>query len=250
MSSAVNTADLDTASAYIDWKDWTGDFASLSRANSAYFDRELATLTNLGPNAAILEIGFGSGEFLAFCQARGYNVTGLEMNQLLVDHAKTKGFDARPAEALFSFDAGSFDAVIAFDVIEHIPKADIPSFLAAVRNCLKSDGRALLRFPNGDSWLGRVNQNGDPTHVSEIGYYMLDYFAGQAALEIQTFRSPMSPGFAAGVVRGLHSLFARPVAKFIAGLQHLIYLPASPVVLSTANVVAVLVKVRQREHCA
>ncbi len=233
---------MTTASAYIDWKDWAHGFGQVDRRNAAYFANEMrAAKLPFRPNS-VLEIGFGSGQFLGFCAQQGFAVTGLEMNDLLVAAACEHGFDARGADALFGLPAASFDLVAAFDVMEHINKADIPGFLTSIRDCLSDNGRVLLRFPNGDSWLGQVNQNGDPTHQTAIGYFMLDYFARAAGLEIISFEAPAEAGFAAGAVKGLHRLIARPIARLIAGILHLIYLPGSPVVLSSSNVVAVLAK--------
>ena len=240
MSDGATESSFD--SAYINWKNWGAGFGQVELANKAYFSKEVDLVKPVSGLATVLEVGFGSGQFMGFCRDRGLQVTGLEMNELLVAEAKRQGFDARSADDLFSLPNQSFDLIAAFDVVEHIGKADIPAFFVALRRCLKNDGRILLRFPNGDSWLGRVNQNGDPTHKTEMGYFMLDYFARETGLKIISFDAPQNAGFAAGTIKGLHNLFARPLAKLIAGILHLIYLPASPVVLSSSNVVAVLGK--------
>jgi SAM-dependent methyltransferase len=242
MSDTASATESHLHSAYIDWKNWGSGFGQVDSGNKAYFARELNAAQPATGLTTVLEIGFGSGQFMGFCRERGLHVTGLEMNALLVTEAKKQGFDARAADDLFSLPDSSFDLIAAFDVVEHIGKVDIPAFFLALRRCLKEDGRILLRFPNGDSWLGRVNQNGDPTHQTEMGYFMLDYFARETGLKIISFSAPKSAGFSAGPVKGLHALIARPLAKLIAGILHLIYLPASPVVLSSSNVVAVLAK--------
>lgn len=242
MSDSASAADGHLDSAYINWKNWGSGFGRVANGNETYFARELNAAKPASGFATVLEIGFGSGQFMGFCRDRGLQVTGLEMNDLLVTEAKKHGFDARAADELFSLPDDSFDLIAAFDVVEHISKAEIPAFFCALRRCLRKDGRILLRFPNGDSWLGRVNQNGDPTHQTELGYFMLDYFARETGLKIISFNAPKSAGFSAGTLKGLHALIARPLAKLIAGVQHLIYLPASPVVLSSSNVVVVLAK--------
>jgi 2-polyprenyl-3-methyl-5-hydroxy-6-metoxy-1,4-benzoquinol methylase len=229
-------------SAYINWKNWGANFGVVDPANKAYFAKELHIASPNLSSGSVLEIGFGSGQFLGFCRNRGLSVTGLEMNTLLVAEAQKQGYDARDADELAKLPPKSFDLVAAFDVIEHINKADIPSFFSAIRNCLSDDGRMLLRFPNGDSWLGRINQNGDPTHVTEMGYYMLDYFSRETGFEIVYYNSPQGIGFAHGFASGLRSFFARPLAKAIALVLHAIYFPTSPVVLSSSNVIAVLSK--------
>ena len=61
------------------------------------------------------------------------------------------------------------DLVLAFDVLEHVPKAVALGFWRDVMRVLKPGARAVLRFPNGDFPFGLGHQNADVTHVNAIG---------------------------------------------------------------------------------
>jgi len=67
-----------------------------------------------------------------------------------------------------------FDAVIAFDVLEHIPKENLEDYFRAINRHLKVGGRVIVRFPNGDSPFGRHPQYGDYTHKTVLTGRLLE----------------------------------------------------------------------------
>ncbi len=226
---------------YLDWKRWTKEgFGQLRKGDAAYFRSECAGLIRRTTVRKVLEIGFGEGSFLGFCKAQGWAVTGVELNQQLVSIAREAGFEAISSDDLARMPGGSFDLIAAFDVAEHIPPDQILPFLAQLKALLSPDGRILLRFPNADSWLGNVNQHGDVTHVMQIGYLKLVYLAQQSGMVIEEFRAERRRGFASGVAHGMHMLVSEPLRRAIGFVLKAIYFPRTPVVLSAANVVAVL----------
>lgn len=60
---------------------------------------------------------------------------------------------------------GSWQTIIAIDLIEHLTKDDLMIFLAGANRVLRPGGRLILRYPNGDSPLVGVNLFNDITHV-------------------------------------------------------------------------------------
>jgi len=230
---------VDTA-AYSAWKGWddTAGFGVVAKGDKAYFDRELRNVRN--PVVDVLEIGFGSGGFLAHCRSKGWNVTGTELSPEQVAAGRAAGFKVHLAEALAELPERSFDLVAAFDVLEHIPESDAVAFLGLLASKTRLGGAILLRYPNADTWLGNVFQYGDPTHVSEIGHYKMQYLADVAGLEIVAYRAPTRRGFRTSAIHGLHAITAGVIAKGIALVQKALYFPGLRVVLSSSNVVCVL----------
>jgi 2-polyprenyl-3-methyl-5-hydroxy-6-metoxy-1,4-benzoquinol methylase len=180
---------------YIHWKEWGVDnFAHLTSGDKRYFDLELKEfIYPVDVIPQILEIGFGNGKFLQYCTSRKWNITGTEINPLLVEIAKKKGFNAVLSENLLELTDEKYDLVVAIDVLEHIPQDKIIFFLTQVKRTLKQNGVCLLRFPNGDSPFGLANQNGDITHVTAIGSEKIKFFAGQASLDILVCRGEREP---------------------------------------------------------
>ena len=67
-------------------------------------------------------------------------------------------------EIFQTFEENSFDAIIAFDVVEHMSPEECNTFLVRASRLLKDHGRLLFRVPNGGSPIGMVLYNGDITH--------------------------------------------------------------------------------------
>ena len=229
--------------AYVEWKGWVTDlpFGYLPRGEVVYFERELRGVTAKStPVRDVLEVGFGNGTFLEYCRLRGWAVTGTELQPELVAAAKDAGFDAYLAEELDKIPDAAFDLIVAFDVLEHIPQADIVDLLSTLSAKLRRNGVMVFRFPNADSWLGNPLQFGDPTHVTAIGYLKMTNFALRAKLEIVAFRATTRHGFATSFAHGIYSVLAGPVISAAAFVKRMLYFPDIPVVLSTSNVVCVV----------
>jgi SAM-dependent methyltransferase len=171
---------------YLDWKKWgQADFGRLTNSERAYFRAEIKRSKKILPKGTnVLEVGFGNGSFLAFAREQEWNVFGTEVNQELVGTARKSGFNVAHAADLSGFPDDSFELIVAFDVLEHLPHSAIVDFMLDVKRVLKPGGHFIARCPNGDSPFGLVNQNGDVTHVTSIGRGKARYFATRADLEM------------------------------------------------------------------
>lgn len=71
----------------------------------------------------LLDVGAGHGLFLeALAQQRGLRGTGIEITEAKVAYARSCGVDMRLGDASkLGFGAGSFDAVVCCEVLEHLP---------------------------------------------------------------------------------------------------------------------------------
>lgn len=233
----------DNGVTYSRWKGWATDssFGRLPQGDDDYFTRELREATDIGrPVIDVLEIGFGDGAFLAYARQRGWNAVGTELSEHQLAVGRAAGFDVRAADQLGALPSESFDLIVAFDVLEHIRQEEIIGMLETLRGLLRPDGRMLLRYPNADTWIGNALQYGDPTHVTQIGYYKMTYFAEAAGLELLRFRAPRRRGFRTSVVHGVHRAIAGPIIEAGGWISKALHHPGTPLVLSSANVVSVL----------
>ena len=230
------------AGEYTNWKGWAQeDFGIEGRGDRSYYQREFREL--LGAETRnVLEVGFGNGAVLAFGRARGWTMTGTELQPELVATAIGRGYDAHEAAAVAQLPDAGFDGIIALDVFEHIPPEDSIDFLSTLGRKLRVGGHIVLRFPNADSWLGNAFQNCDPTHVNAIGMVKMTYYARAAGLRIGSFRAAARRGFATSAIHGIHSLTAGNYLKLTAAVSRALHLPAVPVVLSTSDVVCALTR--------
>ena len=105
----------------------------------------------------ILDVGCGSGFFLAHLQARGWQAHGLEPADEHITFAQI-GLGLTdiikdtwpPAKRLTS----RFDAISMIHLLEHLE--DPVNALKATYDCLREDGTVLLETPNILSWPARI----------------------------------------------------------------------------------------------
>lgn len=96
-------------------RDQKGEF--LKRA------RELKSYISL-PHPRLLDIGCGAGNFLMIAENEGFQGEGLELNEFYIDFiASHRSVNVVPRllEEM-NYEAGSFDVVTLWDVLEHLPK--------------------------------------------------------------------------------------------------------------------------------
>jgi len=80
---------------------------------------------------------------------------------------------------------GGFDAVVAFDVLEHLPKELLLDYFKAINSRLKVEGRVIVRFPNGQSPFGTYAQHGDITHQTALTGRLLDQVTSKAGFSME-----------------------------------------------------------------
>lgn len=200
----MNTQD-EEAFSYRSWKAWTPEtFGHVSAAAAVEYRAELTRSgMRLGRETSILEIGLGNGSFASWVTSGGWTFVGTERDRELVDRARRAGFEAHGADRPLSEIAAGrlFDAVVAFDVLEHMSIRDIVQLLKAIRPLLKTDGRVIARLPSGDSPFGRSIQHGDVTHQAVIGSGMVHQLAVVAGYRVVQLRAPVLPVRGLGLVR-------------------------------------------------
>lgn len=102
--------------------------------------------------ADVLEIGCGTGGFLARMEAKGCSVLGLELNETAVAEAQRLG---RPVlqESMDAHAATGkrYDFVCAFQTLEHVPKP--VEFVRQAAALLRRGGQLLVTVPNNGGYL-------------------------------------------------------------------------------------------------
>ncbi|MCB0340831.1 MAG: class I SAM-dependent methyltransferase [Bdellovibrionales bacterium] len=151
---------------YVGFKLWDSDEG---RKSPEIFELEFKNLLS-GGSAKVLEIGFGTGEFLDWAKARGHSVCGIELIPELVDQARARGHEAYKIniQELQQSELASkkFDLIVLFDVLEHLYVDEIVQCLKACKQLLAPRGQVFIRVPNGLSPFGLAQFNKDITHVT------------------------------------------------------------------------------------
>ena len=103
----------------------------------------------LDETGQVLEIGPGKGGLLHHLSESGVDIQAVEINEAFIAAARNRSPHLRlthVSDTTLPFAEESFDVVLSFDVLEHIPDTD--SHLTEVRRVLKPNGRYLLQSPN------------------------------------------------------------------------------------------------------
>jgi ubiquinone/menaquinone biosynthesis C-methylase UbiE len=131
-------------------------------------------------NKDVLEIGFGDGYgayLLAGIAKEVKAVDILEKNVRLAEAKYNRGnlkFIQTPSSVL-DFREESFDIVVSFQVIEHIPEDKIQEYLCQINRVLKKDGIAFISTLNLEkNKKPKRPYPKNPFHIKEFTYEELD----------------------------------------------------------------------------
>jgi SAM-dependent methyltransferase len=109
-----------------------------------------------GLQHAIVDIGCGRGEWLAFVCAKRFDAVGVDANPVMVDLCKSRGFDVQCMDALGylrTLPAKSVGAVTGFHIIEHLPFDYLYALVAECNRVLVDGGSVLFETPNPENVL-------------------------------------------------------------------------------------------------
>ncbi|MCA0449620.1 MAG: class I SAM-dependent methyltransferase [Proteobacteria bacterium] len=163
---------------------------------AAHLNRMIAEHFPADRAAKILELGCGHGALLHFARLKGYtNMQGVDGSPAQVAAARKLGIDGiREGDlqsALRETQNDSLDAVILFDVLEHLTRDEILDTVDAIHRVLKPGGRLILHVPNGASPFGTLMIYSDLTH--EIAFTpesLAQLFLASGWRSVESFEDP------------------------------------------------------------
>jgi 2-polyprenyl-3-methyl-5-hydroxy-6-metoxy-1,4-benzoquinol methylase len=120
-----------------------------------HFIKNIALKNKLGYINAIspekgnlLDIGAGTGDFLAVAKNGGWNTTGVEPNERAKKIAAQKGMCF--LQNTDSLQSHSFDIISMWHVLEHVPEPDLQ--IKELKRLLKPNGTIIIAVPNFNSF--------------------------------------------------------------------------------------------------
>jgi 2-polyprenyl-3-methyl-5-hydroxy-6-metoxy-1,4-benzoquinol methylase len=180
------------------------------------------------PGGRVLDIGCGSGGYLAFLASLGWTCYGIEPGPRSRTYAQeVLGLTVHqgPLESC-GFPDSFFDVVTMWHVIEHL--ANPPATLREVHRMLKPDGVLLLRTPNVDSWEARCFQSNwygldPPRHLFLFSPDTLRAALGKAGFAVSRLRHQYHPvDCSRSLLYMLEDRDMRRTREFVARWIHLI----------------------------
>lgn len=150
-STALNLSWKAMADAYMKLYTTFPDTTGITAIDRGNYSNNIIFLEKTGlleHEKKMLEIGSGNGHMVHYLLDKGYDITGSEIRSSYIENARNEfGIELHQMDGeSIGFDDASFDQVLSFDVLEHIPDTD--THLEDVRRVLKPAGYYLLQTPN------------------------------------------------------------------------------------------------------
>jgi cyclopropane fatty-acyl-phospholipid synthase-like methyltransferase len=120
-------------------------------------------LAVLPSGASVLDLGCGSGDPADVALARQHQVTGIDISETQIIKARQNvpsGTFLHADLGAISFPPASFDAVVSFYTLEHLPREEHAAIFGRIATWLRSGGYLLLGTEAAESagsvgtWLG------------------------------------------------------------------------------------------------
>lgn len=95
----------------------------------------------------LLDIGAGTGDFLLKAKKKGWEVYGVEPNEIARKKANEKGLELKKDVA---FENQKFDVISMWHVLEHVP--NLEQQIETLKNLLAENGTLFVAVPNFNSF--------------------------------------------------------------------------------------------------
>lgn len=137
-------------------EDSTRFFSPLEKVIRLLRVQRCRSVERFGKKGRILDVGCGRGDFLLMMKERGWEPTGLELDERIERHGRKIGIDLRSGSLeTVRFPDRHFEAVTFWHVFEHLK--DPEWALKECRRILKPGGLLVISVPNIGSLQARLS---------------------------------------------------------------------------------------------
>lgn len=156
---------------------------------------KIKKITSLLPNRAlrILDVGFGQGYFEEVVEKKrkDINITGIDISSAAVERAnrtfKGKYIQGDLKKVKKVFKKGSFDIIVAIEVIEHISPSNIFKFFFDANYLLKPNGSLIISTPLNEHLRDTVeNKSG---HVRDYSINVIKEELRESGFTVNTIHA-------------------------------------------------------------
>jgi 2-polyprenyl-3-methyl-5-hydroxy-6-metoxy-1,4-benzoquinol methylase len=138
-------------------------------------------------NPSVLDLGCGDGAFLSLLQAEDCNAQGVDSNSVMAREANQRGIPVHHGD-MFEFlqkaEPNTYDAVCAFQVIEHLKPQELRRLLELALPVLKQRGILLLETINPNTLRATKWYYLDPTHERLVAPEMLGWLCEAVGFQV------------------------------------------------------------------
>jgi ubiquinone/menaquinone biosynthesis C-methylase UbiE len=120
----------------------------------------------------IVDLGCGRGEWLELLKQQKLTVTGVDVNQAMIDQCKERRLEVAQADAvefLRQLPDDSQGAITGFHIIEHLPLETLVTLISETFRVLQPGGLTIFESPNCKNLtVGACSFYIDPTHRNPV----------------------------------------------------------------------------------
>lgn len=172
---------------YLDFEDrFRGSREETKRLQELYLDYVEAAGAGT-PDAPVVDVGCGRGEWLELLQEHGCAARGVDLNVAMVAENRARGLDVVERDVV-SYLAGLPDAsvgmVTGFHIIEHLPFDVLVRLFDQCRRVLKPGGCMLFETPNPENLVvSAYTFYFDPTHRHPLPPPLVEFIVQQRGFD-------------------------------------------------------------------
>lgn len=139
--------------------------------------------------STILDVGCGTGEFLAYCQRKGLDVTGIEPGTKAREYAKNKHFlNVLEKMELLGSENKTFTTITMWHVLEHFH--DPAGAVNTLEKFLQPGGKLIIALPNFSSYDAKHYQQfwaayDTPRHLVHFNQKSFKHFSGNLGFKVE-----------------------------------------------------------------
>jgi 2-polyprenyl-3-methyl-5-hydroxy-6-metoxy-1,4-benzoquinol methylase len=178
------------------------------------FQENYKKLFPVSSQANLLDIGVGRGEMLSCMKSWGYsNYLGVDISKSTIAFCQSIGLNCKLVVDTGEYlraNPRNYDLITLLDVLEHIPRENIISFLKDLKFALKPGGILIIQVPNLQAPDGQIHMFNDITHMVGFVEHSLSQVliaSGFRSFNFFGFEENISGGIKGYMLRSLRSIY-------------------------------------------
>ncbi len=155
--------------------------ATVRKKHIRNFDEQFWRPAQVSVDHSVLEIGTGTGLFLAYLEAKGVSAfRGIDADKKVLEFMPpsiSSKVEICDVWAFLDQQTENYDRIVMLDVFEHFSFFEGHKLLLKLRELLSDQGKIVMRLPNAASPFGLQYQYNDLTHKAVYGPGSIEHLA-------------------------------------------------------------------------